>query len=48
MQCVDIAVQCVFIVVLQVMLHSRCGVSESSQIWVNSHLSNNITDSGVP
>ena len=38
----------VFIVVFQVMLHAHCGISGSSQIWVNNHLSNNITDGGAP
>ena len=44
----DICTVCVFFVVFQVMLHSHCGVSGSSQIQVNNHLSNNITDGGVP
>ena len=43
----DICTVHVFIVVFQVMLHSHCGVSGSSQIQVNNHLSKNITDGGV-
>ena len=48
MQYIEISGQGVFIVVFQVMLHSHCGITGSSQIWVNSCLSNNITDSGAP
>ena len=44
----DICTWIVFIVVLCVVLHACLGVSKSSPIRVNKHLSNNITDGSVP